>query len=143
MRSILAVLLLLACCVPAHAAETMKTEAETLALARRAMDAAMVDSPAAAFEPLKAYWPLDPVEIDAMKNATQQQWPIVAARFGQPIAYELVSTERIGTSFVRYTFLQKFERYAIRWTLSFYRPKDGWMTSTFKWDDQIETLYTE
>ena len=52
------------------------------------------------------------------------------------------SRERIGTSFVRYTFLQKYERYAMRWTFSFYRPKDGWMTSTFKWDDQIEALYT-
>ena len=65
------------------------------------------------------------------------------ARFGKPLGYELVATERIGNSFVRYVYLQKFENHALRWVFGYYKPKDSWLTNAFKFDDQLDQLYEE
>ncbi|MDF9440831.1 MAG: hypothetical protein ABS96_20195 [Lysobacteraceae bacterium SCN 69-123] len=142
MKRILLVLLLLV--APAAAgAETLRSEADTLALSRRMMDVAMTQPPGAAFAVLKPYWPMDPAEIDGLASKASLQWQVIEARFGKPLGYELVSTERIGQSFVRYVYLQKFEKHALRWRVSFYRPRDAWITNQFAFDDQFESLYVE
>lgn len=142
MKRILLVLLLLA--LPAVAgAETLRSEADTLALSRKMMDVAMTQPPGAAFAVLKPYWPMDPAEIDGLTSNASLQWQVIEARFGKPLGYELVRTERIGQSFVRYVYLQKFEKHALRWRVSFYRPRDAWMTNHFAFDDQLESLYIE
>lgn len=142
MKHLLLALLLLA--FPAVAgAETLRSEADTLALSRKMMDVAMTQPPGAAFAILKPYWPMDPAEIDGLTSNASLQWQVIEARFGKPLGYELVKTERIGQSFVRYVYLQKFEKHALRWRVSFYRPRDAWMTNNFAFDDQLESLYVE
>jgi len=142
MKRILLALLLLV--LPAVAgAETLRSEADTLALSRKMMDVAMTQPPGAAFAVLKPYWPMDPAEIDGQTSNAGIQWQVIEARFGKPLGYELVKTERIGQSFVRYVYLQKFEKHALRWRVSFYRPRDAWMTNNFAFDDQLESLYVE
>ena len=141
MTRILIAIALLLVSARAVAAGGLKTEAETLALTNRMMDTAMEQSPDAVFSQLKPHWPLDAAEIDALAGTAKMQWQMVATRFGQPLGYELVSTERIGGSFVRYVYLQKFDKHALRWVFSYYRPKDIWLANTFKFDDQLESLY--
>lgn len=131
---------LLACSATVFA-DDLKNEAATLALSDRMMETAMTQSPDAVFSQLKPYWPLDPAEIDGLASNAKLQWQLVESRFGKPLGYELVSTERIGQSFVRYVYLQKFERHGLRWMFSFYRPKDIWLTNSFKFDDQLDYLY--
>ena len=133
--------LLMLCCGQAAAAEGLKDEQQVLALTQRMMETAMTREPDAVFALLKPHYPVDPAEIDALSSNARMYWAAVATRFGKPLAYERVQTERIGTSFVRYTYLQKFEKHALRWTFSFYRPKDTWLANTFKFDDAIESLY--
>jgi hypothetical protein len=121
----------------------LKSDAEALALSNRMMDTAMKQSPDAVFSQLKPYWPLDAAEIDGMASSAKLQWQIVETRFGKPVGYELVATERLGQSFVRYVYLQKFEHHALRWVFAFYRPKDVWLANSFKFDDQLDSLYSE
>lgn len=142
MKSLFLAFLLLA--LPAFAsAEALRSEADTLALSRKMMDVAMAQPPGAAFAVLKPYWPMDPAEIDGMTSNASLQWQVIEARYGKPQGYELIKTERIGQSFVRYVYLQKFEKHALRWRVSFYRPRDTWMTNNFAFDDQLESLYVE
>lgn len=140
MRWILAVLISFVS-LPAFSIETLRSESETRALSDRLMDLAMKEPPDTVFAQLKPYWPLDPSEIDGMASVTKLKWQLVETRYGKPLAYELVSVERIGESFVRYIYLQKFENHALRWSFGFYRPLDGWVTNSFRFDDQIELLY--
>ena len=128
---------------PAMATERLREEAQTLALSNRMMETAMKKSPEAVFAQLKPYWPLDPAEIDGLASTARLQWQIVESRFGKPLGYELVATERIGHSFVRYVYLQKFENHALRWVFGYYKPKDSWLTNAFKFDDQLDQLYEE
>src|SRR3970040_3125087 len=67
------------------------------------------------FSSFKPYWPLPPVEIDGLINQTNIQWPMVRQRFGKSVGVELVKEYKLGTSFIRYVYLHKFERHAIKW----------------------------
>jgi len=125
----------------AFAVEQLASEAKARELSDSMMAVAMKQSPDMVFAQLKPYWPMDPAEIDGLASNAKLQWQVIEARFGKPLGYELVSTERIGTSFVRFIYLQKFEKHALRWEFTYYRPKDGWLANSFKFDDQLDWLY--
>lgn len=141
MRRLFLALVLLFVSSGALAAGGLKSEVETLALSNRMMDTAMKQPPDAVFSQLKPHWPLDAAEIDGMASTAKMQWQMVETRFGKPLGYELVSTQRIGGSFIRYVYLQKFENHALRWVFAYYRPKETWLANSFKFDDQLEYLY--
>ena len=141
MRLIFACLLLVLS-FGACAVERLKTEADARALGDRMMQVAMTQSPDAAFSLLKPYWPMDQAEIDGLASNAKLQWQMIESRFGKPLGFELVSTERIGTSFVRFVYLQRFEKHALRWEYTFYRPtNEGWLANSFKFNDELDALY--
>jgi hypothetical protein len=96
---------------------------------------------AAAYGSVKPYWPLPAVEIDGLANQMNTQWPMVQQRYGDSLATEFISERKIGQSFLQYTYLQKFERHAIRWTFVFYKPKDAWLVNGVAWDDGVYQLF--
>jgi hypothetical protein len=89
---------------------------------------------------LKPYWPLPPVEIDNLANQTNTQWPMVKQRFGSSIATEFVEEKRVGESFARFVYLQKFRNHAIRWIFMFYKPGDRWVINSVAFDDRVGLL---
>jgi len=93
------------------------------------------------FSSFKPYWPLPPVEIDGLINQTNIQWPMVRQRFGKSVGVELVKEYKLGTSFIRYVYLHKFERHAIKWIFTFYKPKDVWVVNAVSFDDKIDVLF--
>lgn len=93
------------------------------------------------FSSFKPYWPLPPVEIDGLINQTNIQWPMVKQRFGKSVGIELVKEYKIGTSFIRYVYLHKFENHAIKWVFTFFKPKNVWVVNAVSFDDSIDVLF--
>lgn len=89
----------------------------------------------------KQHWPLPEVELNGLLNQIQTQWPIVDQRFGQAIGKEFVKEERIGSSFVRYYYLHKFQKHSIYWKIEFYKPKDKWIVNGVSFLDDLNVLY--
>ena len=89
----------------------------------------------------KPYWPLPAVEIDALANQINQQWPIINQRFGQAISKEYVKEKRIGKSFLQYYFIHKFENHSLYWRFDFYKPDDKWKINQIIFLDNLEALY--
>lgn len=89
----------------------------------------------------KPYWPIPAVEIDAMANQIDQQWPTVDKRFGKYMGKEFIKSKKIGSSFVRYYYLHKFENHAIYWQIDFYKPADQWKVNSIRFLDSLEILY--
>ena len=123
------------------ALKALATVAETRKVADQAMAFVKQEKFEEAYGAVKAFWPLPAVEIDGLANQMKTQWPMVQQRFGKSLATEFINERRVGQSFIRYTYLQKFERHAIRWTFSFYRPADGWVVNAVSWDDGVSELY--
>ena len=64
-------------------------------------------------------------------------------RHGKPLGeLALVRTERVGGSFVRFTYIERFENHAMVWRLGYYRTREGWRLNEFEWDDKVKQLYT-
>lgn len=94
-----------------------------------------------AFQKVKPYWPLPEAEIDNLAYTTESQLTMVEGRFGKLIGQEYIQSNRIGTSYVRYIYIQKFTNHATRWLIMFYRPSDEWKINIIMFDDNLETLF--
>jgi len=123
----------------AHAG--LKTEEETRKYADSIVAKAGEGETKEAFELTKKHWPLSPDEIDNLAYQTESQLKMAKARFGDMIGHEFIMEEKIGKSFVRYQYIVKFEKHAVRWMLIFYKPKDEWVLNMVSWDDQIQLLF--
>lgn len=126
--------------VALHAA-ALKNPQETLQLA----DNVMVHFARAEFHKglalAKPYWPMPEAEIDGLEASILKQWPIVDSRFGQATGWEFVKEERIGSSFVRYYYLHKFQNHALYWQFSFYKPIRDWVVNGITFKDDVDILY--
>ena len=119
----------------------LTTAADARKLADRAMALFQQEKFEEGYNVLKPYWPLAPVEIDSLANQTTTQWPVVRQRFGASLGSEFIGEKTVGKSFVQFTYIQKFERHAIRWLFTFYRPSDRWIVNTASFDDTISAMF--
>ena len=95
----------------------------------------------AAFRLLKPRTVVPEAEVDAMVGQVKLQLPALTIRFGNVLGQEFVQESRVGQSLVRYTYIQRFDKHAMRWVFYGYHGKDGWFIDTFRFDDQIQTLF--
>lgn len=54
---------------------------------------------------------------------------------------ERAGTQVLGDSFVRYIFLEKYERHAIVWAFTFYRPRDNWLVNSAIYTDDFSGMF--
>jgi len=133
--------------------------ATTLLHLLRAQDAAVDDGPARlvadqAMAKLKAddltgmfailtkrsIWPQS--EITGVEESLKKQRVSLASRYGKSLgAVEFISRDTVGQSFVRYVFLEKLERHAYVWRLTFYRGPKEWLVSDVNCDDKPQFLF--
>ena len=120
---------------------------EDLAEARKISDEAVSlfaeEQIAEGYNLFKAYWPLPAGEVDDLIEQTRSQWPIISSRFGKSLGVEFIKVQTAGESLARYIYIQKFERHAIRWVLTFYKPDDRWYFNAIFFDDRIGELFEE
>ncbi|MCW8884987.1 MAG: hypothetical protein OQK12_06985 [Motiliproteus sp.] len=110
-------------------------------LCQQAADAFGAGDPKRSFDILKQHWPLPAQEIDALTYQTESQLKMVESRFGQVLGADFVNTKVAGTSFVRHTYIAKFEKHAVRYMCVFYKPRDHWLVNSVVWDDQTQALF--
>jgi hypothetical protein len=110
-------------------------------LADQAIDLASQEKFDEAYALLKPHWPMPEGEIDELAKTMKTQWPMVIGRYGAPVANEFVRERKAGASFIELTYLQKFERHAMRWRFMFYKSADQWMVNAVSWDDGVGELF--
>lgn len=145
-RPILFALLLapsLALAAEAEAPAPLTSVEATKALCDKAVSQLVGEKPSQAMAVVKPYWTLPAQELDELAYKTDSQLAMVAGRFGKPVGYEFVDTRTVGRSFVRHTYLGKFERHAVRMSCTFYKPADRWVVNGIVWDDQISRMFDE
>ena len=144
MRKILIVLLL---CMPSILL-AQKTLLNTTAEAKQICDDVMQDfvmqNINIAYDKLKPIAILNSDDIDKLKSQTIEQGRIIIERFGQPLDFLLVKTKAIEGVLIRYLYVLRHEKYALRFQLDFYRgTNDKWGLSNIMWDDKVRTLLDE
>ena len=95
------------------------------------------------FEKLKPYWPIPGQEVDAIVYQLENQRNQVMSRFGKILSMEGVEKSFVGDSFYRETYLVKYERHAMAWEFTFYKPDDKWIVNSVLTSDQLDGLFRE
>jgi hypothetical protein len=80
-------------------------------------------------------------EFETLVGQTKLQLPMVVGRFGASIGQEFLSEDKIGDSLARITYINKFEKHAMRWVFYCYKGKNGWVINTFRFDDKWPELF--
>lgn len=80
-------------------------------------------------------WRGKTVELQAMK--AQVTGSVQA--YGPVQGYELVQSERLGTSVVRQFYLVRHEKMVTRWEFDLVRTGGGWGVAYFGFEDQVKT----
>jgi hypothetical protein len=78
-----------------------------------------------------------PQELEVMKNQTKSMLPI----YGPMLGFENVKDQAVGDSLIYLVFLARHEKHPISWRFVFYKAKDRWLLSAFKWSDSFEGLF--
>ncbi len=150
--SLLVVLLGAAPNLPAAAREQEPSQAERApaSLADVAMVDALVSRFAvligegkieAAFDTLEPYWTVPSSDVDALTVQLGGQRASLQERFGKPLGVELAGVQTLGSSFRRYLYFDKYERHAVVWSITLYRPDREWVVNTVRLTDQLDALY--
>ena len=119
----------------------LKSEAEIRKHADSILEKVVKNKLKEAFDLSKQNWPIPAEEIDNLRYQTETQLKSVSSRFGKMLSKEFILEEKIGNSFVRYQYIVKFEKHAIRWMFIFYKPKSEWILNHMSWDDSIQLLF--
>jgi hypothetical protein len=92
---------------------------------------------------IKPYWPQDPASIDVLAAQAKQQWTIISETYGKKIDIEFIRTESIGKSVVKYVYIAKLEKYALRFETILYHSTNGWIIISFSYDDKLSELFNK
>ena len=122
-------------------AASIETEDDCRRLADRAMVLVGKGEYDEAFSSVKADWPLPPEEMNRLAKLTKEQLAKVSERFGDVVGTEFIRQDSIGRSYIRFTYIQKFERHATCWHFIFYKPKNVWLLNGLTWDDSTQLLF--
>jgi len=90
---------------------------------------------------VKPYWNESPDKIDNLVVQAKSQWDMISSNYGQKIGMELISAQPAGTSLTKMTWLAKYEKYGLRFTVMLYRNNQGWSIVNFTYDDQLSNLF--
>jgi hypothetical protein len=129
------------CLSPATAREPARDSAAV----RQAADASMAklaDDSKGAFEDFRRWFASPADSLSGLEVAYKSQREVATLAFGKPLGeVEFVREEFVGNSLLRLIYLEKFERNAIVWRLTYYRPNGQWFLHTLSWDDKPQDLF--
>lgn len=89
---------------------------------------------------IKPYTIVPESELETWATKVEQMQPMAQARYGQPLGYELLRNDTIGTSLVRLVYLQRNEKHPLVWTFVFYRNDKGWTVNSFAFSDELTDI---
>ncbi|EON90563.1 hypothetical protein MARLIPOL_18148 [Marinobacter lipolyticus SM19] len=122
-------------------AGSLLTVEDTKSLCQKAADTFGAGKAKESFNILQPYWPMPSEEINNLAYQTETQLKMVSERFGKILGADFVGTKVAGTSFVKHTYIGKFEKHAVRYVCMFYKPKSEWVVNAVFWDDQTPALF--
>lgn len=119
----------------------LKTENETKSLCDKASSQFGAGHVKESFNTLKQHWPLPEEEINNLIYKTESQLQMVDSRFGALLGSDYISTQKAGNSFIKYTYVIKYQKHALRYMCIFYKPNDFWVLNAVTWDDETKKLF--
>ena len=94
-----------------------------------------------AFQTLQPYSSSDKDSFAELVQKADSIIETVKPDYGSIVGYELVQEKNVKNIVLRYTYLLKFEKHALRWMFYFYRAEDEWLFNEFNVDNKLHELF--
>lgn len=79
------------------------------------------------FQVLKRHWPLPDAELALVIRQTTADWPRLRQRYGRTQAITFLGEQRLSPTFVRYSYLHRFEKGSGQWQFTFQQYRGAWL----------------
>ncbi len=122
-------------------AETVADEDAAKELTDRIMASVGEGDLGAAFNRMKLYIPLSPLEIDDVALKSKSLRAQYGERYGKSEGFEFIDSKRVGGSLLRLRYIEKTENHALPWVFYFYKTQKGWILNSFDWNDIYKSLF--
>ena len=73
-------------------------------------------------------------QIESVKSKLEGTMKLVGDYYG----YDFVTKKTVGDHLALYTYMVRYDRQPIRFSLTFYKANDQWMFFNFKYDDNMD-----
>lgn len=95
-------------------------------------------APETALEELLKNSPLleQPQQLEVLKGQLRTLVPIA----GKVLGFEFLDEEKKGSALLRVRYVVKYEKDGLIWSIMFYRPKEQWVVSAFKFLPSMSCL---
>ena len=121
-------------------AADLATPDEAVALADKVMKLVSSGDLRGGLTLAKPYVVIPDAELEAVIGQAELHMPMMLARFGKSVGYEIVRNDAVGGSLLNVVYLHKFEKHATVWRFVFYRGRDRWVLNSFKYVDDINSV---
>ena len=126
---------------PIARADTLSSPAAARKLTDQAMEKIASGDIESGMLLLKPYVLISSAEFDATLEKVKLQLPTIRQRFGLSVGYEFLGEKTLGSSLIRITHLQKFERHPVTWVFIFYKGTNAWVLDSFNFQDKIQDAF--
>jgi hypothetical protein len=120
-------LLLLALAMPAFGAVGLPSPDESKALADRSTALLAQEKFDGGLQVLQRHWPLPDAELQLVIRQTTANWPKQRQRYGKTLGISYLGEERLSPTFIRYSYLHRFERGSAQWQFTFQQYRGTWL----------------
>ena len=79
------------------------------------------------FQILKPHWPVPAAELLLVIRQTSADWPRIRAQFGKSQGIRYLGEQRLSSTFIRYSYLHRFENGWGQWQFTFQQFQDSWL----------------
>ncbi|MCK9469493.1 MAG: hypothetical protein M0Q49_08750 [Porticoccaceae bacterium] len=87
-----------------------------------------------AWRQMKSHSNIPAAGIDSFGRQYRAHYDQAIRHYGPSVGVEMMKTEMAGNSFLRATYLVKYEATAITWFMIFYKVRDTWVLNEFNYD---------
>ena len=141
MKGIMSVLAMFCLAASVHS-QSLKQPADVKNLTDTVMQEVSTENYTSGLDVLKQYSILSSAEIDTIESNLKAQMPKVEPSYGKIVGVEYIAQKQIGISLLNLTYLLKMERYALRWTFSFYNGGAGWNLIFIDYNDKLQDMFS-
>ncbi len=127
--------------VQANDAEAEADLQPVIEIVEAAMQHVVEEDYADAYDGLAAHSIISAENFATLKIQTIQQRAAVRGQYGQPVNFEKIDTELLGSSLVRLRYLERCPRRGLLWEFVFYRGEKGWELYWVNFSDELQKAY--
>jgi hypothetical protein len=95
------------------------------------------------FDEMKPYWPIPAEKVDEMKGKTVQFKDVIRQNYGNPIDVIRISGENLADVAYREVYFLRHDKSTLRAIFVYYNNGNGWLLSSFEWDDSFSKEFAQ